>query len=148
MPFVNLRGRETDSKVYPLLAAAQIHRTPEEAAARGPAIAAEYANTPTHDLWALEQDGHILAIAGVEHHPERGLLDLNDLAVDESKRRTGLGRQILEELRRQYPDAAIEGNTIPRAAPFYEAIGFEVTTTGESMPSGDPLLRLTWHPES
>ena len=144
---INLSGRELEPAVHALLAAAQIHRTPEEAASRGPAIAAEYAATPAHDLWALEDDGHIVAVAGVEFDAGKSQLELNDLAVDERFRRTGLGRAVIEALRSEYPGAVIEGNTIPQAAPFYESVDFEVTDTGAVMPSGDPLLRFTRRPD-
>lgn len=142
---INLRGREHEPAVQALLSAAQIHRTPEDATARGPRISSEYADSPQFQLWGLERDGTPVAVAGVEFFEGERTVELNDLAVDEIHRRHGLGRAIIEGLRAEYPGAAIRGNTIAAAAAFYEALGFALIEDG-AMPGASPLLRFSWNP--
>lgn len=141
----DLRRQEYQPAVQALLSAAQIHRTPEEATARGPLISAEYADSTELTLWGLLRDGEVAAVAGVEHRKSEGLVVLNDFAVDARSRRHGLGRQLIEGLRRQYPGAAIRGDTIAQAAAFYAALGFTLIEDG-AMPNGEPLLRFSWSP--
>lgn len=143
-PITSLRGREFEADTLRLLAIAQVHRPEHERAARAPAIAQGYADGTAGDLWGWEEDGAILALAGVQLRGE--LLHLGDLAVAPERRRSGLGRQLVEFLRERHAGREIEGDTLEAVRHFYEACGFEVTTTPRTVPGGEPVLRFRLPP--
>lgn len=58
----------------------------------------------------------------------------------------GLGRHLIDALHASYLDATIEGNTTPEAAPFYTALGFDLSETGDRTPTGAAILRFTRTP--
>jgi GNAT superfamily N-acetyltransferase len=139
-PVVSLRGREHEARVIELLAAAQIHRDPVDAAARAPDIAEEYARSRHLDLWAWERGGEVLAVAGVESAHADGIC-LRDLAVEASRRGTGIGRTLIDWLSARYPGGDLFGDTLEPSVGFYRACGFEVSPAG-ALPSGEVVYRF------
>ncbi len=74
-------------------------------------------------LTARDPHGTLIAIA-------RAVSDfsyvtyLSDIAVTASHQRTGIGRALIDELRKQAPTAKVVLLSAPAAAPYYPHIGF------------------------
>ncbi len=66
MGIVDLRRREHEAAVVRLLAAAQIHREPEDALTRAPSIADEYARSATLRLWGYQLQDAVIGDGGSE----------------------------------------------------------------------------------
>lgn len=142
MKVVELHGRGDDRDVASLLAVAQIHHGAEEARQRGPAIAREYATSDHLRLWGCESRGVVVAVIGVEPTGADTAI-IRDLAVAEADRRKGIGRMLLDFLRRDAGFASLEGDTLVGSAPFYERCGFAIAEDG-AMPNGETRFRFSW----
>jgi ribosomal protein S18 acetylase RimI-like enzyme len=138
-----LRGRETEPAITELLALAQIHRDPLEAASRAPRIAAEYARSPTLKLYGCEDDGRIVVgLIGIEPIDASRAV-IRDLAVAPDRRRRGVGRALIDHLRIQLLYTAVEGDTLEPAVEFYRRCDFGVRPDG-TMPDGRSRHRFIW----
>ncbi len=142
MSVVDLAGREHEAAVINLLAAAQTHRSSEDALTRAPSIGDAYARSETLRLWGDEFQGDVVGVVGVERvGPDAAVI--RDLAVAPEKRRHGIGRALLDFLRSEGGLVALEGDTVAAAAPFYERCGFRVSEEGR-MPDGATRYRFVW----
>jgi GNAT superfamily N-acetyltransferase len=139
---VDLGARAHEPAVVALLAEAQIHRAPAEAAERAPAIAGEYASGGALRLWGYERAGEVVGVAGVEGTGGK-LGIVRDLAVAPDARREGVGRALLEFLRTDARFRELAGDTLESAAGFYRRCGFDVCPNG-TMPDGATRYRFEW----
>lgn len=136
---VSLFGRENESAVLSLLeasiAARLVQSTPAEAAT-------QYATNELYGLWAFEEGGEILGLAGIEWS-EEGRIRLIDLAVRPASRRQGVGRELMRHLRDTLDPRAIAGVSLAASLPFFEATGFRTEAFGE-LPTGETRYRFLW----
>jgi GNAT superfamily N-acetyltransferase len=137
---VSLRGREREPDVARLLGLAQVHRAPEDAAERGPAIAAEYAASANLHLSGYEVADKVVGLAGIEIIDTTRAV-IRDLAVLPEARRGGVGRALIDDLRHKFD--ALEGDTLEPALAFYRACGFSLRADG-FMPNGATRYRFEW----
>lgn len=142
MRIVDLREREHEAAVVRLLAASQIHREPRDALTRAPSIADEYAQSAALRLWGYALQDAVVGVVGVEL-VGTGVAVIRDLAVAPEERRRGIGRLLIEFLRSECGFAALEGDTLAVALPFYERCGFRVGEDG-LMPDGSTRYRFAW----
>ena len=142
MSIVDLDGREHEAAVIWLLAAAQIHRQREDALTRAPSIADEYANSHSLRLWGCQFNDAVVGVVGVET-VGADIAVVRDLAVTPEERRRGVGRALIDFLRSEGGMAALEGDTLAAALPFYESCGFRVSEDGQ-MPDGATRYRFVW----
>ena len=136
---VPLRGREKEPQVVALLALSQGHLTPDEAEARAPFIAEEYAAEPSLRLWGYEDAGVVLGLIGVQAYLQS--LRIRDLAVLPQLRRRGIGRALVQHVCREHAFGPIWGETLAAAVDFYRSCGFQVYEDG-TMPHGRPRYRF------
>jgi N-acetylglutamate synthase-like GNAT family acetyltransferase len=120
---------------------AQIHRVPEDAAARGPRIAREYARSHQLRLYGYEEDVRVVGLVGIESS-EEGRAIVRDLAVTADARMRGIGRSLIQHVR-ELGFASLEGNTLAPAVAFYGRCGFTVREDGK-MPDGQMRYRFSW----
>jgi len=139
---IDLRGREHEPAVVEPLAAAQIHRAPEDALSRAPSIATKYARSNRLRLYGCASEQAFVGLAGTELGTA-GAAFLRDLAVAPGQRRRGVGRALVDFLRGEAGFSAIEGHTLAAAAYFYERCGFQITADG-LMPNGATRYRFAW----
>jgi GNAT superfamily N-acetyltransferase len=120
---------------------AQIHRESEDAAARGPLIAREYAGFDQLRLYGYQEDGRVVGLIGIEPSSE-GQAIIRDLAVTPGARMRGIGRALIDHVR-DLGFASLEGDTLAPAVLFYGRCGFTVRKDGK-MPDGRTRYRFSW----
>lgn len=139
---IELRGREHEATVEALLAAAQIHRAPEEAMELAPGIAREYTEPGALRLFGIVRNGHVLAVVGAEELGD-GAVVVRDLAVIPAERRHGFGRALLDFLRSGAGYRSLEGHTLAGVTDFYARCGFAISEDG-ALPDGRTRYRFSW----
>ncbi|MEV0299448.1 GNAT family N-acetyltransferase [Nocardia sp. NPDC050710] len=94
------------------------------------AVAAQrYRDSKAANLIAATIDDELVGVAGYEVH--RNHIVLLHIAAAVSRRRCGIGRQLLSEIRSRHRDLAIIAETDTAAVGFYLATGFTVSSLGE-----------------
>lgn len=91
-----------------------------------------YRNDCTATLLALTVHGRPVGVAGYE--VGRSAIALRHIAVVAQRRRTGIARRLLAEIRSRHPDSDLVAETDAAALGFHLAAGFAVTALGEKYP--------------
>jgi ribosomal protein S18 acetylase RimI-like enzyme len=131
---VNMKERIGEEAVRELLAYA-VYPDPEqlESAVR------RYAADDHDEIYGLDAEGELIAIAGIALDEERRL-EVKHLAVHPEYRGQGYGRGIILELIALKAPTAVSAETDEEAIDFYRNIGFSVTGLGEKYPGVERFL--------
>jgi ribosomal protein S18 acetylase RimI-like enzyme len=105
-------------------------------------IAREYADSSRLQLYGYKEDLEIVAVVGLEQIDEHAAV-IRDLAVAPTHRLRGIGRALVDYLRRELGFASLEGATLKPAVSFYRRCGFMVREDGR-VPDGETRYRFTW----
>ena len=92
-------------------------------------------------FWGVEQEGHIVAVMGIQHVLDVSLIRHAYVRTDE--RQKGIGAKLLGALRVQTSRPMLMGTWAAAswAVHFYEKHGFRLVTPGEK----DVLLKKYWN---
>jgi predicted N-acetyltransferase YhbS len=126
---VDLRERAEEEQVVLLFAMGYDAEAPQNAIDAARRAGREYRELEQMRLWGFEDDGRVPGIIGVETG-EPGLVILRDLAVVLEARRQGIGRRLVEFIRRHLEADSIRGYTWSGAVEFYERCGFAIRKDG------------------
>ncbi len=129
MNFVEVTSQVAETTVLSVLEMAVGYPTPAKLAG----IAETYRSNPCWSAYALVDQGLVLAVVGAEIQAEDSVR-IRHIAVAQEWRRRGLGRRLIEELRRHLGATELYAETDADAAPFYERCGFSVSSLGERYP--------------
>jgi GNAT superfamily N-acetyltransferase len=83
-------------------------------------------------LLGIFVDEAIAGVAGYEVRRHR--IALHHIATTEPRRRCGIGRRLLTEIRSRYPELAISAETDSASVGFYLSNGFTAISLGEKYP--------------
>lgn len=103
-------------------------------------LLAEYQRWP-HALYALAGAGGLQGVVGVDLR-DPGLVEISHLAVDASHRGEGLGRRLVEAVRRGVAPRVCWLTTDEDAVRFYRRLGFMVHSLGERYPGRERFLAV------
>jgi GNAT superfamily N-acetyltransferase len=141
----SLRGREAEPAIATLLALAQVHRSTDEAAERGPIIAHQYASSDDLRLYGFEERDSIIGLIGIAPIGDKRAI-VRDLAVAPDAQLRGIGRAVIDHLRHDLGYTSLEGDTLAPAIAFYGRCGFVLRADG-MMPDGATRYRFSWNAE-
>ncbi|MBF6176345.1 GNAT family N-acetyltransferase [Nocardia blacklockiae] len=83
-------------------------------------------------LMAATDIAELLGVIGFRVYHDS--LTVLHIATADHRRRAGVGRFMLGELRSRWPDRGLVAETDAESVGFYSAVGFEVSTLGEKYP--------------
>ncbi|TVY10224.1 GNAT family N-acetyltransferase [Paenibacillus cremeus] len=92
-----------------------------------------YKTDASREIYGLEQDGVVLAVAGFTLDDQL-TLELHHIAVHPEYRNQGYGRGLLLELLETKQPKLIRAETDEAAVDFYRNVGFQVISLGEKYP--------------
>ncbi len=139
---VDLRDRAEEEQVILLFAVANDAEAPQNAMAAGRRAGHEYRWLEQMKLWGVEEGGRVMGMIGVDTG-EPGVVILRDLAVLAEARRQGIGRRLVDFVRRQLAPYTIRGHTWSGAVEFYERCGFTLRQDGV-LGDGRPRFAFEW----
>ena len=139
---VDLCARADDEQIVRLIAMGLNAEAPETEIEHARRAGREYRDMENMDLWGVEEAGRVHALIGVQI-ASAGELILRDLAVAPEARRQGIGRRLIDFVRRELAPDLIRGYTWWGAVAFYEHCGFAVREDGV-LASGGPRCAFEW----
>lgn len=95
-----------------------------------------------YELYGTEEDGSVIAIAGIVMD-EENRLEIKHIAVQPDRRGEGLGRELVLALIELKNPQRIVAETDDEAVDFYRSIGFTIESLGETYP-GTERFRCTY----
>jgi len=141
----DLKDRTDEEQVARLIATGIDAEHPERGLESARRAVREYQKLDHFALWGVEADGKIVGVIGIERLNAEQLV-LRDLAVSAEARLRGLGRAMIDFVRRELEPWLIRGYTRSDAVEFYRRCGFSVREDG-SLPSGETRYLFEWRTE-
>lgn len=141
----DLKDRTEEEQVARLIATGIDAEHPERGLESARRAVLEYQKLDHFALWGVEADGKIVGVIGIERLNAEQLI-LRDLAVAPDIRRQGIGRRLIDFVRRELAPQTIRGRTRSDAVEFYRRCGFSVREDG-SLPSGETRYLFEWRRE-
>lgn len=92
----------------------------------------EYRSNDDLELLALEGDGELIGIIGIEMHYK--IIEIKHIAVQPHYRGLGYGRGLILELIALIDPEEIFAETDEEGVEFYRSIGFTISSLGEEFP--------------
>jgi len=103
-------------------------------------IVKKYEEDPNRELLGIDEEGVLAGLIGVEFLPDNTVV-LAHLAVNESRRKQGIGTKLIKEFMTRYPEVLkLVAETDRDAVDFYRKAGFQVTSLGEKYPGVERFL--------
>ena len=126
---VEVTQRLDEQALRALLALSVGFPTPEKLGA----LAARYAADPAWSAYARLQSGRPVGVIGLQRLDQRSIA-IQHLAVAADVQRQGIGRDLLQYVRRLHGASELHVQTDAEAAGFYQRCGFAVVPLGELYP--------------
>jgi N-acetylglutamate synthase-like GNAT family acetyltransferase len=127
--FVDVSKRMREPQIQEIFALAVGYPTPEKLEG----LAHQYASEPTWSALALFDGAIPVGVLGLEMRSP-GSAQIRYISVSPARQRSGVGRHLIEEIRRRESLMELYAETHSGAVPFYRQCGFEVTSLGELWP--------------
>ena len=129
MKLVDVSKRMDEPLIREIFALAVGYPTPEKLAA----LARQYESDPSWSAFALFDGVVPTGVIGlVQQAP--GRVQIRYIAVSPARQRAGIGRRLIEGVRKGGAVSELHAETHAGAVPFYRRCGFAVTSLGELWP--------------
>jgi GNAT superfamily N-acetyltransferase len=138
---VPLRDDHDDDRIALLVAMGMNAEDPAASIERASSVPAEYRAQADLRMWVCEEGGEVTAMIGVQALGDD--LIVRDLAAMPEARGRGVGRALLDFIRKELHPTMINGHTWSGAVEFYERCGFTVRQDGV-LGDGRPRFAFEW----